>query len=157
MKLFLILSALLFAFPALAAHDTGAGASTALGVTLGSPNGITGRTWITPESSIDYGGGWSIQDGHQFEAYADYLWNRPDTFELNEQKFDLFFGGGLALRSHSGNGDELVLGPRLPVGVSYEFAQPALELFALFAVNVGIVPSSDVFFDLHVGARFYLF
>lgn len=132
--------------------------STAIGVTVGSPNGITGRTWLNDENSFDYGAGWSVMDSKQFEVYSDYLWSRNGIFELNEEKFDFFFGGGLVLRTNSGNtGSDLVFGPRLPVGVSYEFSQPDLELFALFALNVGVIPSSDLFVDLHVGARFYLF
>jgi hypothetical protein len=132
--------------------------STALGLTLGSPNGVTGRTWFSSDTSLDYGAGWSLMDSNQFEIYSDYLWAKSGRLELNGEKFDLFYGGGLSLRTHSGKGDhDLVFGPRLPVGVSYEFSHPDLEVFALFALNVGVVPSSDVYLDLHVGARFYLF
>ncbi|MGZ3652820.1 MAG: hypothetical protein ACXWR1_08610 [Bdellovibrionota bacterium] len=152
MKIFLGLSLFFLSFPALAETP-----STGLGVTLGSPNGITARHWLSQENSIDAGAGWDLLDSGKFEMYSDYLWNRPDTFEINGEKFDLFFGGGLALRSHSGNGNELVIGPRLPVGVSYEFTHPDLEVFAALALNVGIIPHSDVFLDAHIGVRFYLF
>ena len=151
MRVLSIILVLFVSFPAFATPSTG------VGVTLGSPNGVTGRTWLTEEKSLDYGGGWSLFDSSKFEIYSDYLWNRSDTFEINNEKFDLFFGGGLALRNHSGGGNELVLGPRLPVGVSYEFSHPDVEVFALFAVNVGLIPRSDVFVDLHLGVRFYLF
>jgi len=50
-----------------------------------------------------------------------------------------------------------VLGPRLPVGVSHEFSNPDLEVFAAFALNIGLIPHSAIFFDLHLGVRFYLF
>ena len=131
---------------------------TGLGLTLGSPNGVTGRTWFSDENSLAYGAGWGLLEGNKFQVYADYLWNRPHTFEINGEPFALFFGGGVGIRGKSGKNDgEVVFGPRLPVGMSYLFADPSLELYALGAVNVGIIPSSDVYLDVHVGARFYLF
>jgi hypothetical protein len=152
MRNLLVMSALFLSLPAFAASSTG------VGLTVGSPNGLTGRTWLTDENSLDYGLGWGLGGGSKFEVYGDYLWNRPGMFEIGGEKFDFFFGGGAVIRTHSGKADdEVVFGPRLPVGVSYEFADPDLELFTAFALNVGIVPHSDVFFDLHLGARFYLF
>lgn len=131
---------------------------TGIGVTVGSPNGVSGRTWMNDENSLAYGAGWGLLEGNKFQLYADYLWNRPHTFELNGEPFALFFGGGLGLRGKSGSNDnEVVFGPRLPVGVSYLFAKPELEVYLMGAVNVGIIPSSDLYLDLHVGARFYLF
>lgn len=146
------LLATLLAAPAYAVEGTG------IGLTLGVPSGVTGRTLLNGENSIDYGAGWSVVDTNRFQVYGDYLWSRPHTFEINEEKLDLFFGGGIALRTKSGSNDnEVVFGPRIPVGISYFFANPDLELFALGAVNVGILPSSDVWVDLLVGARFYVF
>jgi|GEM_PF-3869609 len=148
----------LFAFLVLPGASAFAADGTGIGLTLGVPSGVTGRTLLTTENSIDYGAGWSIVDTSKFHVYADYLWSRPHTFEVNEEKLDLFFGGGIAVRTKSGSNDnEVVFGPRIPVGISYFFANPDLELFALGAVNVGILPSSDVYFDLLVGARFYVF
>ncbi len=138
--------------------STFAAQSTGVGLTLGSPNGITGRTWVSEENSLGYGAGWGVLGDNKFQVYTDYLWNRPHTFEINGEGFDFFFGGGLGLRSKSGRNDgELVFGPRLPVGISYWFADPSLEIYMMGAVNVGVIPSSDVYLDLHLGARFYLF
>ncbi|HEY8279456.1 MAG TPA: hypothetical protein VIH99_07535 [Bdellovibrionota bacterium] len=131
---------------------------TGIGATIGNPLGITGRTWFNEENSFDYGLGWGISDSRRFHVYADYLWNKADAFDMNDEPFDFFFGGGLAMRTNSGRGDsETVIGPRLPVGVSYEFAKPKLELFLAGALNMGLLPSSDFWVDIHVGARFYLF
>lgn len=153
MKTFVFLASLFLSLPAFAdSFDNG------IGLTLGSPSGITGRTWLNEENSIDAGVGWGIVDSSKFEFYGDYLWNRSDAFQINDVNFDFFFGGGASLRTHSGQGDnEAVFGPRIPLGVSHSFSNPDLEVFAVFALNVGIIPHSDVYVDLHVGARFYLF
>lgn len=152
-KLLLFLSALFLSVPAFATPE-----STGIGLTLGSPYGVTGRTWLDKEKSIDYGVGWDLLNSDKLMVYSDYLWNRPDSFEINGEKFDVFFGGGLVLRTHSAtNEDTAVFGPRVPVGVSYWLTHPDMELFAQFALDLGLVPHADVFVDLNVGVRFTIF
>lgn len=70
----------------------------------------------------------------------------PDAIQLGEILLDPFFGLGLSLRSKSGkNNNEAVFGPRLPVGVAYEFTDPNVEAFAQGAINIGLIPSLDLF------------
>lgn len=150
--LFVILA--LFPFSPALAQDR----DTGIGLTLGNPVGLTGRTWLSGENSLGYGAGWAITDTNKFQVYADYLWARPHAFEVSGERLDFFFGGGLGLRSNSGKSDgELVFGPRIPVGVSYEFSDPDLEIYLLAAFNAGLIPSADIYLDLHLGARFYVF
>jgi hypothetical protein len=153
MKNLLLIAAALFATLAAHAEET-----TGVGITAGSPWGLTGRTWMNTENSIDYGFGWDLLNSSKFQVYGDYLWSRPDTFEINGEKFDLFFGGGLVLRTHSATDENTaVFGPRFPVGVSYFFAHPDLEVFGALALDVGLIPKSDVFVDVVAGARFNLY
>lgn len=148
MRYFLLILAL-FSTDAFAAGGTG------VGVVLGSPNGITARHWISEQQSIDGSAGWAITKS-RFQLNANYLWNMPSAIELGEENLDLFFGLGLSLRSKSGTADnEVVFGPRLPVGLAYEFTNPDIELFTQAALNVGLVPSSHLYFDANVGVRFY--
>lgn len=144
-----ILLSFLLSVPAFAAGGTG------IGVVLGSPNGVTARHWVNEQQSIDGAAGWSLIDSH-VQVNANYLWNLPAAFIIGEENFDFFFGIGASLRSKSGTANnELVFGPRLPAGVAYEFANPDIELFTQAALNLGLVPSSDLYFDLNVGVRFY--
>ena len=128
---------------------------TSVGVMLGTPNGITARHWISEDQSVDAGAGWSLSKS-RFQLHSDFLWNKPGLIEIGQEKFDLYFGGGLSLRTRSGSADnEVVFGPRLPIGAAYEFTQPDIELFTQLALNVGIVPSSDIYLDANVGIRFF--
>jgi hypothetical protein len=132
-----------------------AGEGTGVGIVLGSPNGFTSRHWLSNTESFDGAVGWSITDS-KFQANLNYLWSKPDTIELGEETLDLFFGAGLGIRTKSGKGDgEVVFGPRVPVGLSMDFQDPNIELFAQVAINVGIIPSSDLFLDGNLGVRFY--
>ncbi len=149
MKLIGFVCALLF--PALSF----AGEGTGVGIVLGSPNGFTARHWVSESESIEGAVGWSITKS-RLQVNANYLWTKPDSIQIGEETLDLFFGAGLALRTKSGKGDgEVIFGPRVPVGLAMEFQDPNLEIFAQVAVNVGIVPSSDVFLDGNLGVRFY--
>ncbi|RZA07439.1 MAG: hypothetical protein EOP11_07695 [Proteobacteria bacterium] len=147
----LALTAALFSAPAFAQ----APGSTGLGVVIGSPNGLTGRHWINEESSIEGSLGWALS-GSRFQVNVNYLFNKMNLIPIGDESLDLFFGGGLSLRTKSGKQDgEVVFGPRVPVGVSYTFANPNLEVFAQVALNIGIIPSSDIYADGNLGARFY--
>lgn len=133
-----------------------AGEETGIGLVLGMPSGISARHWIASDRSIEVNAGWSIVSKSRFLLNASYLWNKNDVVELKDETFDVFFGGGLSVRTKSGNQDgELVFGPRLPVGLSYFFADPKIELFGEAGLNVGIIPSSDIYFDAGLGVRFY--
>lgn len=128
------------------------------GVILGSPTGFSARYWLNDENSIDLSTGWSIVGSSKFYLYSDFLFSRNGILEVQGEPFDLFFGGGLGVRSRSGRADgELVFGPRLPIGASYEFEEPNLEVFAQAAINLGIIPSTDWYLDAGIGVRFYIF
>ncbi|MCO5142244.1 MAG: hypothetical protein M9962_04040 [Oligoflexia bacterium] len=128
------------------------------GVLLGSPTGATARYWLNDEHSIDMAAGWTVFGASKFHLHADFLFSRNGMLEVKGEPFDLYFGAGLGLRSKSGRADgELVFGPRVPVGVSYEFEEPNLEVFAQGAVNLGVIPSTDFYVDAGVGVRFYVF
>lgn len=128
---------------------------TGVGVILGSPNGITVKHWVYEDAALEANLGWSIS-GSKFQVSTNYLFVKPEAFEVSEELFDFFFGAGLSLRSKSGKQDgEVVFGPRLPVGVSYQFAKPDMELFLQAALNVGIIPTSDIYADANLGIRFF--
>lgn len=149
MKTFLLLSLFFVGTAAQAA------AGTSVGVVLGSPNGITARHWLNEENSIDGAAGWAITDS-RFQVNGNFLWSKPGAIVIGQEDFDLFFGAGLSIRTKSGTANnEVVFGPRLPIGLAYEFANPDIEVFTQAALNVGIIPSSDLYLDANIGVRFY--
>ena len=148
---------LILALGLILAAPAHAGTGTGVGVLLGSPNGITARHWLDENNSIEGAAGWSLTDS-RFQVNANYLMSHPDLVQIGEEAFDLSYGIGLSLRTKSGkqNG-EVVFGPRLPLGLGYEFTDPNIELFTQVALNVGLIPSSDLYLDANIGVRFYFF
>jgi hypothetical protein len=148
---------LLLALGFLIATPAYAGNGSGVGVLLGSPNGITARHWIDEKNSFEGAAGWALTDS-RFQVNANYLLTHPDLLQIGEETFDFFYGIGLSLRTKSGKQDgELVFGPRLPAGLGYEFTDPNIELFTQVALNVGLIPSSDLYLDANIGVRFYFF
>lgn len=146
------LFALLLFVPSLALAREGTG----VGVILGSPNGLSVRQWLAPERSIDGAAGWALGKDSRFQVHASYLWSRNDAIRIGDYDFDAFFGAGAVVRTKSGkNENEVVFGPRIPGGVSFYFENPVIEVFAQLALNVGLIPNSDVFLDGGIGARLY--
>jgi hypothetical protein len=149
---FILLAAMALSFTSVSTYAAG---GTGVGVVLGSPNGITARHWLSDQQSIEGAAGWSLTKS-RFQMNANYLWNQPGAVEIGSEKFDLFFGIGASLRSKSGTADnEVVFGPRLPVGLAYEFANPDIELFTQAALNMSLIPSSNFYIDANIGVRFY--
>lgn len=147
------LALLFFFFPLLVQASDG---NTGIGVILGTPYGVTARHWFDKDKSVDASLGWSMNSPSKFHVYSDYLWSKEAAIKIGEADFDGFFGAGLSVRTKSGNADgEVVFGPRVPVGMSYEFANPDIEVFVQAAMNLGLIPSADIYFDAGIGARFY--
>jgi hypothetical protein len=146
---YLLLAAFLFTGSAYA-ND-----GTSLGLVLGNPNGISARHWLSEEHSIEGAAGWAVSRS-RFQVNGNFLWNQPGAVSIGDQAFDLFYGAGVSLRTKSGSANnEVVFGPRVPIGLSHDFANPDIEVFAEAALNIGIIPSSDLYLDANLGVRFY--
>lgn len=129
---------------------------TGVGLLLGAPSGFTARHWFSPDRSFHVDAGWSLADENKFHVQGAYLWDRPGVIAIGDETLDFFFGAGASVRTKSGKkNDDVVVGPRLPGGVSYFLQDPDLELFAQLGLTVGFIPSSDIFLDAAVGLRFY--
>lgn len=147
-----LLLALLLLIPSVSQAREGTG----IGVVLGIPTGVNARHWMSNLNAIDVNAGWSLANTSRFIVNANYLWNKPDALEVGDEHLDVFFGAGLGIRTKSGKADgELVFGPRLPVGISYFFTDPVVEVFGQAGLNLGLLPSADFYLDAGVGVRFY--
>jgi hypothetical protein len=132
--------------------------NSALGLQLGWPSGLTARHWTSDTTSLALTGGFSLESEHRFLLSADHLWTKQEAFSLGNETFDFSYGVGLGLRTKSGaNRRELVVGPRIPLLISYEVLEPGGEIFLSTAVNGGVLPSFDLYFDFALGFRIYLF
>lgn len=128
-----------------------------LGLVIGDPTGLSAAYRISGDRSIDAAIAWNFGRYPGFEMHGDYLWHRADIFQAGKFGMDLHYGIGARLISIDDRNqrDRTYFGPRLPVGLSSNFNQPALEVFAELALVMNLIPGTSADFDFGIGARIY--
>lgn len=123
-----------------------------LGVMLGEPTGISGKYQLGNNRSIDGLLAYSLGDDLGLVIHADYLFEKARSFNIGEfGPLDLYYGigGRIVDLKHGKHKDELAIGPRAPIGLSYDLVNPNLQFFAELAVAFDLVPATE--FDLQGG------
>jgi len=120
MKKLLILAILLLAIllPVIAADTNGK--DLGIGLYLGSPLGITAKYDLDDELSVV--GGLGFGDGLIVSGGVQY--NFVD-FSIEDLDFNVYFGGNLGITF----GTQFNISLEVPIGISYYFKDPAIELF----------------------------
>jgi hypothetical protein len=164
MKMFRLISGLtLLLFFAISINPTYAqktSGRTGIGVMLGSPTGLSFKTYTSSTNAFDAGLAWSLDQYDAVNLHVDYLWHRFDAFEnVDQGQLPLYYGiGGRVIFTDDypdpGDNDAL-LGVRFPVGTEYLFEEAPFGIFLELAPVLNIVPSTDFDLDGALGARYY--
>jgi len=147
--------AMLLAGPAFAANGP-----LGLGVILGEPTGFSGKYFLDADRNraIDMGLAWSLDDDSGFHIHGDYLLHNysllRDAFHVTKGKLPLYYGLGGRFQFREHNHDD-EFGLRIPLGMSYMFADIPIDLFAELAPVVNFVPDTGLDLEGGVGVRFY--
>jgi len=156
----IVLLALAFAGTA-SANRRSFGASTSrytsngkfgLGIELGAPAGLNGKLFLSPSTALNFGVGWLYdnyyRDGEGVHLYLDHLWHPFAITENPTFKLPFYVGVGGAFWSFRDRRDDpryddryAALGVRVPVGVSFDFNNIPLDVFAQLTLVV------DVYFN----------
>jgi len=128
-----------------------------LGLVLGSPTGVSGKMAIGKNRSIDGALAYSIAHDLGLEFHADYLIENAYTFAINAPApLELYYGigGRIAIINKGRHKDDLALGPRAPVGLSYTISNPNLQFFVEVAIILNFIPDTNADIDGGIGARY---
>jgi hypothetical protein len=141
-----VLLAVLWSAPARA--DNGA---FGLGLILGQPTGITGAFELSDKTAIDAALGLAIFDNRDFYVHVEFLWYLPTLVHGNAVDLNAYLGIGGFLVTHK----DPVIGARAPFGLSLDFANAPLQIFAEASVLLALAP--DVAGDVRgaLGFRYY--
>lgn len=151
MKFLITLAMIIFSTSSLAREEY------QVGVILGAPTGVSGKMYLNNNRSIDAAMAWSLADDLGIEFHADYLIENSYAFSLNApHPLELYYGigGRIAAIDKGEHKDEVAIGPRTPVGVTYTIANPNLQFFGELALILNVVPDTNVDFDAGIGARY---
>ncbi len=128
-----------------------------LGAMLGDPTALSFKGHIGNSRYFDAALAYNTGPADEIYIHGDYIIERQNHFQIEGEAFNLYYGigGRLYIADTEKHKDELHFGPRVPVGVAYNFKDPDIELFGELAAIVEIVPETDVEVDFSLGARYW--
>jgi hypothetical protein len=160
---------------ALALCAAGAGGAAAqdekgpfgLGLIIGSPTGVSVKYYLGQGNmAVDGAVGGALAGNNGISVHADVLWH--PSMLTRESAFDLtwYFGAGIRVLDHDrGNdgNDDFHFGPRVPVGLLFDFNEVSIDVFLEAAAIIDFRTGGDtgdhdgLGFDLNagIGVRYY--
>ncbi len=128
-----------------------------IGVTVGTPTGLTAKYWLDKYNAVDFATGWSFRND-KFYFHINYLMHNYSILEKGKSKTNLKgeipLYAGIGLRTKFGKGEDEV-GFRIPLGITYLFGEMPLDVFLEFAPSLNLYPETDFFIDASLGLRYY--
>lgn len=131
---------------------------------VGEPTGLSLKKWVGDGQAIDAGIGWSFSEYESFHFHMDYLFHHFGLLEAGRRDqlpVYIGIGGRIKLKDHDhheGKGhdhDKTSFGVRVPLGISYLFADAPVDIFAELVPTFDFAPSTDFDLSVAVGARYY--
>jgi len=121
--------------------------SFSLGVILGEPTGICGKSLLGANTAIDGAVAWTI-DRPSFHLHLDYLFH--DRTIIKEKNFMLFYGIGGRVKFENNT----KIGMRIPVGIDYMISESPLDIFFEIAPIVDLIPGTYISLNAGIGIRY---
>ena len=139
------------------AHAHGFGA----GIIVGEPTGICFKQWLGYKNALDFAAAWSFDEEAAFQFHMDYLFHKYFVILTSEDKvvggIPLYVGvgGRLKLEDDDKHDDDILLGVRFPLGISYVFADTPVDVFAEIVPIMDVAPETDFRLNGAIGFRYY--
>lgn len=121
------------------------------GIVLGEPTGITAKVWGEGGLAADAAVAWSFLGDSSLYIHTNALYHFRVIDTATDNFITPYVGGGVSFRFE----DDLNMGLRIPVGVSWLLSVLPVEIFAEIAPGVGLIPETDFELGAGLGARFY--
>ncbi|WP_404419202.1 hypothetical protein [Marinospirillum sp.] len=136
-----------------------------IGFIVGEPTGLSVKKWLDSRRALDLGLGWSSSGSDSFHLHGDYLFHqygllRGVANDLNlsgDLTTYLGLGARAKFRDHDRHhdDDDTLLGVRVPLGISYQFADAPVDLFVEAVPTMDLIPDSDFGINAALGGRYY--
>ncbi|TVR68589.1 MAG: hypothetical protein EA427_10030 [Spirochaetaceae bacterium] len=120
-------------------------ADVGVGIILGSPTGLSALFG----NRVALAAAWDLQS-ERMHVHGDVWLLRQRLVD----PVDWYLGVGGKAQIKSGNGDDVRVGVRVPLGVQW-YAFPRLELFGEIVPGMRLVPSTSFDLDAGIGIRFH--
>jgi len=125
-----------------------------LGIAAISPTGLSAKFWLSDKHAIDLFGSWSF-NSDKFNFHFDYLIHNFDLLKVDENPMAFYYGVGARIKDE--DEEDLIIGVRMPFGITYLMSQVPVDVFGEVAPRVNIVPSTNFGLDVMIGIRYRFF
>lgn len=150
----LIALALLLTSLAPAAASAGSNADGfGIGIIVGEPTGLDAKWWLGESSALQAAAAWSTQSNSSFHFHLDYIMHRFDVIDVNSGRLPLYYGIGGRFRVRENSDDDI--GIRIPIGLSYMFANDPFDVFVEVVPILDLVPDTDFDLNAAIGFRWF--
>jgi hypothetical protein len=128
-----------------------------IGIMIGDPTAFAFKGYLGNDRYFDIALGNDSGPADGVYLHSDYIIEKPEQFEIQDEKFNLYYGiGGRAYTEDTKkHKDEFHLGIRVPVGINYYFKEPSVEVFAEAAAIMELTPETAADLDFSIGARYW--
>jgi hypothetical protein len=134
------------------------GGSFGVGVSMGTPTGITGRLWFSRESAVQFSGGGNLGQQGSLTASMDYITALEHLSEEEGNYFITTYAGvGVGFDSLFGpNSSSMAFGPRLVGGASVTLPTLPIDMFIQVSPTIFVVEDLSWSIGGQIGAHYYL-
>jgi hypothetical protein len=153
MKRLLIVAVLLLIvvpqFAAAGSNKSGFG----LGIIVGEPTGIDAKYWLGSDAALQGAVAWSTSSNSSLHLHLDYIVHKWNIIDVSSGSMPLYFGVGGRVKFRDDEDDDI--GIRVPIGLSYMFANDPFDLFLEIVPILDLSPDTDFGFNAAIGGRWF--
>ncbi len=146
-----------------------AGGGLGVGLILeGDKPGISVKKWLGGGASLNLGGSYALSGPKNLHIHADYVLHnfrmlRELTPKSARNRLSVYYGIGARGKlsnldnqnQNSSFSDELDLGIRFPLGITYLLRSAPVDVFAELVPTLNVYPSSNLNWRTALGIRYY--
>jgi len=107
------------------------------------------KYYLNEENAVDGAVAWNLNN-NQFNVHADWL-HHWYLIDVSQGELPLYAGVG----GRIGFGDQIRVGFRIPVGLSYNFENAPFDVFLEVVPGMDLTPATKFSMDGGIGGRFY--
>jgi hypothetical protein len=129
------------------AQDRGFG----LGVILGEPSGVSGKSWLNKKNAFAGAVAWSLEREEALHVHLDHLFHDFDSLPVEQGTMAWYYGFGGRIKF----AEKSTLSVRIPVGLNYLMGNAPVDFFFEIVPLLDLIPNTEFNLNGGLGIRYF--